>query len=105
MTLTWYRKWRPQSYADVVGQDHVVLSLQRALQKNLIGHAYLFCGPRGVGKTTMARLLAKSVNCLSPINDDRNLPSPCGNCQNCQAFDQGNILDVVEIDAASNRVK
>lgn len=94
---TLYRKYRPQVFSEIIGQEHIVLTLQRAIAKNRVGHAYLFCGPRGVGKTTIARILAKAVNCL----DLRN--RPCGKCKNCKAIAQGSFVDLIEIDAASNR--
>ena len=98
MSQALYRKWRPQTWTEVVGQPHVVQTLRNALAAGRIAHAYLFAGPRGTGKTTMARLLAKAVNCL---NED--LPSrPCGSCDHCLAVSQGRFLDLIEIDAASN---
>ena len=98
MSQALYRKWRPQTWNEVVGQPHVVQTLRNALAAGRTAHAYLFAGPRGTGKTTMARLLAKAVNCL---NED--LPSrPCGNCGHCLAVSQGRFLDLIEIDAASN---
>jgi len=91
-----YRKYRPKTFSEVVGQDHVVSTLERALKSGRVAHAYLFCGPRGVGKTTVARLLAKAVNCL-----DKN--PPCGKCKNCEDIALGKFIDLIEIDAASNR--
>jgi DNA polymerase-3 subunit gamma/tau len=92
-----YRKWRPQTFEEVVGQQHVVRTLRNALTSDRIHHAYLFTGPRGTGKTTMARLLAKAVNCLAP--DDQR---PCNQCAICQAVNERRLLDLIEIDAASN---
>ncbi|HIC93269.1 MAG TPA: DNA polymerase III subunit gamma/tau [Anaerolineae bacterium] len=93
-----YRKWRPQTFEEVVGQQHVIHTLQNALQGGHISHAYLFAGPRGTGKTSVARLLAKAVNCLSEGD-----AKPCNQCRICRAINQGRLLDLIEIDAASNR--
>ena len=98
MTQALYRKWRPQSWEAVIGQDHVVQTLRNAITGERVAHAYLFAGPRGTGKTTTARLLAKAVNCLDPDLSAR----PCGKCDPCQAVSQGRFLDLIEIDAASN---
>jgi DNA polymerase-3 subunit gamma/tau len=92
-----YRKWRPRTFDQVVGQEHVVRTLRNALASGRIHHAYLFAGPRGTGKTTTARLLAKAVNCLAPENE-----RPCNECTICQAVNEGRLLDLIEIDAASN---
>lgn len=92
-----YRKWRPRTFNEVVGQEHIVRTLRNALTSGRIRHAYLFAGPRGTGKTTTARLLAKAVNCLAP-EDQR----PCNECAICQAVNDGRLLDLIEIDAASN---
>ncbi|MDO4434364.1 MAG: DNA polymerase III subunit gamma/tau [Alysiella sp.] len=91
------RKWRPKTFADLVGQQHVVKALQNALDKGRLHHAYLLTGTRGVGKTTIARILAKSLNCETP-----NHGEPCGVCQSCRDIDAGRFVDLLEIDAASN---
>ena len=92
-----YRKWRPQRFEDVVGQRAIVAALKNQITANRVGHAYLFTGVRGTGKTTCAKIFAKAVNCLHPVNGD-----PCGECEICKGIDNGSILDVVEMDAASN---
>ena len=92
-----YRKWRPQRFEDVVGQRAIVTALKNQITANRVGHAYLFTGVRGTGKTTCAKIFAKAVNCLHPVNGD-----PCGECEICRGIDNGSILDVVEMDAASN---
>lgn len=92
-----YRKYRPQVFSDVVGQDHITRTLQQELQSGKLSHAYLFTGSRGTGKTTCAKILAKAVNCLHPVDGN-----PCNECEVCRGIDSGAILDVVEIDAASN---
>lgn len=92
-----YRKWRPQTFGDVKGQDHIVTTLQNQIRSQRIGHAYLFCGTRGTGKTSVAKIFARAVNCEHPVDG-----SPCGGCASCQQIAAGTSLNVVEIDAASN---
>jgi DNA polymerase-3 subunit gamma/tau len=93
-----YRKWRPQTLSEVLGQEPVTQTLRHAVESGKIAHAYLFCGPRGTGKTSMARILAKAVNCLNQANGE-----PCNACDMCRSITEGRALDVIEIDAASNR--
>jgi DNA polymerase III subunit gamma/tau len=92
------RRWRPKTFEDVVGQPHVVTTLKNSISRGRIAHAYLFAGPRGVGKTSISRILAKAVNCVEGVKDE-----PCNVCRTCAAIDSGGFVDVIEIDAASNR--
>ena len=92
-----YRKWRPKTFSDVVGQEHVTETLQRQVAEGRLSHAYLFTGTRGTGKTTCAKILAKAVNCEHPENGN-----PCNKCQSCLGIESGGFLDVMELDAASN---
>jgi DNA polymerase-3 subunit gamma/tau len=98
------RKYRPQRFADVAGQDHVTRTLQNALEQNRIAHGYIFSGHRGIGKTTIARILASALNCRNTIGSaERPTPEPCGICDSCLEIRAGNAVDVIEIDAATNR--
>ena len=92
-----YRKFRPPVFADVKGQDHIVTTLKNQIKADRDGHAYLFCGTRGTGKTSVAKIFAKAVNCEHPVDG-----SPCGECPACKAIAAGNSMNVIEIDAASN---
>jgi len=96
--LALYRRYRPKTFDEVIGQKAIVQTLINALKSNRVSHAYLFCGQRGTGKTTLARLLAKSVNCLSSTSYE-----PCNECESCKEINEGRSLDLIEIDAASNR--
>jgi DNA polymerase III subunit gamma/tau len=92
------RRWRPKKFEDVVGQSHVVTTLKNSIRRGRVAHAYLFAGPRGVGKTSISRILAKAVNCVEGVKEE-----PCNVCRTCTAIDSGGFVDVIEIDAASNR--
>ncbi len=96
--ISFYRKWRPQSFSEIIGQEHVVQTLRNSVLKNRISHSYIFCGPRGTGKTSMARIFAKALNCVNGPTSD-----PCNKCNNCTSISAGTNVDVIEIDAASNR--
>lgn len=97
MSQALYRKYRPQTFSEVIGQDHIKLTLQNQIKAKNIAHAYLFCGPRGIGKTTLARLVAKSINCLQSKNSE-----PCNVCSACEMIAKNKALDIIEIDAASH---
>jgi DNA polymerase-3 subunit gamma/tau len=96
--LVLYRKYRPKTFSEVIGQEHIIKTLANAIGGGMVSHAYLFCGPRGSGKTTVARLLAKAVNCESKKGFE-----PCNECLACQEINEGRAIDLIEIDAASNR--
>ena len=100
LNITLYRKYRPQKFEEIAGQEYVTRAIKNSLRENKLSHAYLFTGPRGVGKTTLARLIAKGVNCLNAKDVTDN---PCGVCDNCREISQGISMDMIEIDAASNR--
>ena len=115
--LALYRRYRPKTFAEIIGQKAIVRTLVNALKTNRVSHAYLFCGQRGTGKTTIARLLAKSVNCANLVGEERDgtklgIPTsrrdnqsfePCNQCESCREINEGRSLDLIEIDAASNR--
>ena len=92
------RKYRPVNFESVVGQSHITSTLRNAIMRNQLAHAYLFCGPRGVGKTTCARILAKAVNCMNPVSN----AEACNECESCRAFNEGRSYNIHELDAASN---
>ena len=97
MYLALYRKYRPTSFDKIVGQEHVTKTLKNQILNDQIGHAYLFCGSRGTGKTSCAKVFARAINCQSPKDG-----SPCGECETCKALKENNAIDIIEIDAASN---
>ena len=97
-TQVYYRKWRPLSFNQVVGQEPVTTTLRQSTKQGRVSHSYLFCGPRGSGKTTSARILAKAVNCLDLQDGD-----PCNACTICQTINDGRFMDIIELAAASNR--
>ena len=99
MHITLYRKYRPKNFEEMAGEKEIVKTIKNSLKNGKSSHAYLFSGPRGVGKTTLARLIAKGVNCLTTEITDE----PCNNCENCLAINNGTFMDMIEIDAASNR--
>ncbi|MEG3582042.1 MAG: DNA polymerase III subunit gamma/tau [Chloroflexota bacterium] len=98
-----YQKWRPSVFSEIIGQNHVVVTLKNAVELSKTSHAYLFCGPRGVGKTTTARVMAKALNCPSSPNCCMQEPSKKTFCETCESINQGTMIDLIEIDAASNR--
>ena len=97
-SISMYRKWRPTSFEEIAGQDHISTTLKQAIVQNRISHSYLFCGPRGTGKTTTARVLSKAINCI-----DIQFGNPCNQCRMCTSVNEGKFLDIIELDAASNR--
>ena len=99
MSTVLYRKYRAQNFDEIVGQEHITKILKNAVKDSQLSHAFLFVGSRGTGKTSMARILAKAVNCMKPKKDG----NPCNECENCQSISNGNFMDLIEIDAASNR--
>ena len=95
--LALYRRYRPNDFENLIGQEHIVTTLVNQIKNDRLGHAYLFTGTRGTGKTSAAKIFSKAINCLSPVNG-----SPCGNCEVCKALNDPSNIDVIEIDAASN---
>src|SRR4030043_579036 len=96
--ISFYRKWRPQNFEEIIGQGYNYQTIRNAISNNRISHSYIFCGPRGTGKTSTARIFAKALNCTKGIT-----PDPCNKCENCISISNGSRMDVVEIEAASNR--
>ena len=95
--LALYRAFRPKKFSEIIGQEHIVQTLVNQINTDRVGHAYLFCGARGTGKTTMAKVFSRAINCLNPQNGN-----PCGECEACKALESPSCLDVIEMDAASN---
>ena len=100
MSSTLYRKYRPQCFSEIIGQQHIKATLEQEVKMNRLAHAYLFCGPRGVGKTTLARIMAKTINCQTR---ESTASEPCNECESCTAINEGRSLNLIEIDAASHR--
>ena len=92
-----YRKYRPDTFEKVIGQEHIVRTLKNQMISDRVSHAYLFCGTRGTGKTSTAKIFAKAINCLNPVNGE-----PCNECEMCRAMNEGRSVNVIEVDAASN---
>src|SRR5690606_6009363 len=95
------RKYRPQTFGELVAQEHVSGTLKNALKLDRLAHAYLFSGPRGVGKTSAARILAKAINCTTPLEQRVDQAEPCRSCDSCRDFEEGRSLNIIEVDAAS----